>query len=99
MKLIKRQELMSSDNGTLFAFSFKGEVSELAVKVETITKENGKNVDFKYMPVTPILGDTLSDGIEIEGCHRDGCFDDDDEYILYSPTDKDNVVNVLTRVF
>ncbi len=96
MKLVDRHELMKMPKGTIYQSLDGGGVGELMVKGDTCVDEELGNVDWYENPLGAY---TIADPdpqleLNYDIC-RNGCFDDDERYIVHEPDDVEIMVAKL----
>ena len=99
MKVISRDELMDMPSGTIYQKWKPCVFGEIYVKRETIVHD-GKNIDWFHSAYS-LVGAGCADEngiIEMEECEfRDGCFDHDQLYAIWSASDSDVFADMLWR--
>lgn len=108
MKLYNRIDFLELPSGVIFSKGKKYYFDGFLIKGDTINI-NGKNIDFIYCDLVDIdsndsgewgdrLEEMLNDGVSYqinEDYRRDGCFDDEDIFLVYGKEDILKLMEVL----
>lgn len=111
MKIYTRTAFMELPEGVIYAKGKPWYFDGISVKGETLTDQNGKNIDFGcYHPMEIEAHDTgeecarhedmLANGASYpmnSSGGRDGCFDDDEIFLVLELSDLINLKEIVTR--
>lgn len=111
MRILTRQEFLKLPAGVLFQKGQPWYWDTPALKGETILDDEGKAIDFHYTDIfecawtgapTDFWEEMLKTGKEVpqELCgSRDGCFDDEDIFMVYSTEDRHALGKIMLGNF
>lgn len=110
MKVYRREAFMRLPAGAIYAKGKPWAFGELCRLEETLRRDDGRPFDFIYTPLVDIdmgegshehfqrLDDMLENGVSYPlntETTRDGCFDDEELFLVYEPADIDRLVMLL----
>ena len=110
MKIYRREAFMRLPSGTIFAKGKPWAFGELCRFDDAIRRDDGRPFDFVYTPLVGIdmgedsgewasrMDDMLENGASYPintMAGRDGCFDDDELFLVYEPADIEQLITLL----